>query len=325
MVAEIAAPSSVQEHLRRLDVRRDLAHVADLVELCFSETLDPEGRQYLNEMRRAAQTASMIRLAGSLIEETAYMPSGYVWEEAGQLVGNLSLIPINLQGKRGYMIANVATHPDYRGRGIATILTMTALNHARERSASGVWLQVRDDNPTAIHIYEMSGFIERLRRTNWYSGPTYELPPTPPGMRVINRQSRHWAAQRKWLTRLYPTDLTWNLPFDWNLFRPDLWGSLYRAFSLEFLRHWSVERNGELKGTLTWKHSSGFADSLWLAVPEPIDEQATGALFASVRPTIRRDQPLSLNFPAGIAVDILRKAGFYPQQTLIWMSIDLQR
>ena len=134
MMAEIVMSSSTGDHLRRLDMRRDLAKVADLVELCFFDTLDPEGRQYLNEMRRAAQSASMMRFATSLLDETAVLPSGYVWEEAGQLVGNLSLIPITVQRKRGYMIANVATHPDYRGRGIATALTVTALRHAQ-----GTW------------------------------------------------------------------------------------------------------------------------------------------------------------------------------------------
>lgn len=116
MMAEIAISSSTGEHLRRLDMRRDLAKVADLVELCFFDTLDPDGRQYLNEMRRAAQNASMMRFASSLIDKSPMLPSGYVWEEGGILVGNLSLIPITVKGKRGYMIANVATHPDYRAR-----------------------------------------------------------------------------------------------------------------------------------------------------------------------------------------------------------------
>jgi ribosomal protein S18 acetylase RimI-like enzyme len=320
MVAEIAIPSSAQEHLRRLDVRRDLARVADLVELCFSDTLDPEGRQYLNEMRRAAQTASVMRLASSLIDETPYLPSGYVWDEDGQLVGNLSLIPITVHGRRSYMIANVATHPNFRGRGIATALTVTALAYARERGVGSVWLQVRDDNPNAIHIYAANGFIERLRRTSWYSRPSYEPVSTSPNMRVINRQSHHWPLQREWLSRLYPPDLTWNLPFDWNLFRADLLGTFYRAFSLEFLRHWCVERSSDLKGVLSWKHSTGYTDSLWLAIPEQLDEEAVGALFTSARSAIRREQPLTLNFPAGVAADVLHLAGFYAHQTLIWME-----
>ncbi len=320
-MVEIAVPTSVEGHLRRLDVRRDLARVADLVELCFYDTLDPEGKQYLNDMRKAAQSASMMKLAGSLIEETAVMPSGYVWEEDGRLVGNLSLIPISVQGKRGYMIANVATHPDYRGRGIATALTQTALRHAEQHGTRVVWLQVREDNPSAIHIYLANGFAERFRRTSWYNLPSFPTVSFNQEMRVISRQARHWALQREWLSQTYPADLSWNLPFDWNSFRPDIWGTIYRSFMLEFPRHWSVERGGKLQGVFTWKHTTGMADPLWLAVPMPMDEEATLTLLLTARSAIRKEQPLSLNFPNNIAVEVLRQAGFYPQQTLIWMQL----
>ncbi len=319
MTAEIAIPSSAHKHLRRLDIRRDMTMVADLVELCFFDTLDPEGRQYLNEMRRAAQSASM-RFASSLIDESSLLPSGYVWEENGQLVGNLSLIPITVQRKKGYMIANVATHPDYRGRGIATALTITALKHAQEHNAGTVWLQVRDDNPSAIHIYATHGFVERMRRTNWYSGPSFPAISIPAGVSVTKRQSGHWSYQRKWLESNYPIDLTWNIPIDWNLFRPDALGTIYRAFSLEYLHHWSVERDGELKGMVSWKHMTGNTDTLWLAVPDHIDEEGILTLLITARTNIRKEQPLSLNFPAGSAVEVLQQAGFYSHQTLIWME-----
>jgi len=324
MTAEIALPISTREHLRRLDMRRDLAKVADLVELCFYDTLDPEGKQYLSDMRRAAQSASLLGWASNLIDESPMPPSGYVWEEDGRLVGNLSLIPISWQGKKGYMIANVATHPDYRGRGIATALTMTALQHAKEHNAASAWLQVREDNPSAVHIYEVTGFVERLRRTSWYSGPKNPEQNPPAGVKVSRRLPGHWKHQREWLNRIYPLELTWNIPFDWNLFRPDLWGKIYRALSLESLRHWSVEREGVLKGVLSWKHSSGFTDTIWLVTPEQVDQDATLVLIAKAREVIRITQPLSLNFPAGLAAEVLKLAGFYAHQTLIWMEYKFQ-
>jgi hypothetical protein len=81
-----------------------------------------------------------------------------------------------------------------------------------------------------------------------------------------------------------------------------------------------VERNGGLKGVLTWKHSIGYTDPLWLAMPEEMDEQAILGLLIKTRKLIRNVQPLSMNYPAGMAVDTLRQAGFYPHQTLIWME-----
>lgn len=325
MVAEIAVSPSARGHLRRLDMRRDLAKVADLVELCFSDTLDPEGRQYLNEMRKAAQAASFIGIASNLISDTTMPPSGYVWEEDDRLVGNLSLIPITVERKRAYMIANVATHPDYRGMGIATQLTLAALKHARINGAPTVWLQVRDDNASAIHIYISNGFVERLRRTSWYNGPSFPQRSISAGIAIINRQAHHWALQRQWLQHIYPKELSWNIPFDWNLFRPDIWGKLYRVFNISFLQHWSVECDGELKGVLSWKHAHGFTDSLWLAIPEQLDEQATLALLLKARSDIPAEQPLRLNLPVNLAVEELRKAGFYPHQTLVWMEHPISR
>lgn len=320
MVAEIALPTTTQGHLRRLDMRRDLAKVADLVELCFANTLDPEGKRYLDEMRKAAQSASLMGWASNLIEEAQMPPSGYVWEQEGRLVGNLSLIPISVHGKRGYMIANVATHPDFRGRGIAMALTVAALKYAGNHGAATVWLQVREDNPSAIHIYQVNGFIERLRQTSWYSGPLTSEQPALVGTRVTNRHPSHWRLQQEWLKRLYPSELTWHIPLDWNLFRPDTWGKIYRTLMLEFPRHWSVERNNALQGVLSWKHAHGFTDSLWLALPEQFDAEAVLALLLTARKAIHTEQPLCLNFPAGIATNTLRQAGFYPHQTLIWME-----
>jgi len=320
MVAEIAISTVAQGHLRRLDMRRDLGKVADLVELCFYDTLDPEGKQYLKEMRRAAQNPAFLGWASSMVDEAPMPPSGYVWEEDGRLVGNLSLIPISVQGKRGYTIANVATHPDYRGRGIGRMLTVTALEHARVHHAACAWLQVREDNPIAIHIYETCGFIERLRRTNWYSGPDFEEQPTGGDIRIGKRLSDQWPLQQAWLKRLYPPELDWHMPFDMNLFRPDIWGMLYRLLNLDFLQHWSVEKNGELKGVLTWRHTGGYTDTLWLALPNEIDEEASLALLTKSRAVIKRSQPLSMNCPAGTAINVLRQAGFYPHQTLIWME-----
>jgi ribosomal protein S18 acetylase RimI-like enzyme len=320
MVADIAIPATAQGHLRRLDMRRDLEKVADLVELCFFDTLDPEGKQYLKEMRRAAHNATLLGWASSMIDEAPMPPSGFVWEENGQLVGNLSLIPINLRGKRGYMIANVATHPEYRGRGIARVLTQTALDYSRRHNAISAWLQVRDDNPGAIHIYKTSGFTEFFRRTSWYSGPNIEEHTSQEGIKVGKRRSDQWTLQRDWLKRIYPSELEWNIPFDWNLFRMDIFGGIYRFFSLEYPQHWSVERQGELMGILTWKHSRGYSDPLWLAIPEEVDKEAILVLLSKARNHIRKVQPLSLNYPAGVAVDVLRQGGFYPHQTLIWMQ-----
>src|SRR5512133_238896 len=156
-------------HVRPLNVLRDLSAVADLIEICFSPTMDNDGQRYLSDMRRASRDDSFLHWA-SRMTETATLPlMGYVWEQDGKIVGNASLIPFRDKGKRVYLVANVATHPDYRRRGIGRALTEGVMKQARDKKAAAIWLHVRDDNLGAIKLYEELGFREIARRTTWYA------------------------------------------------------------------------------------------------------------------------------------------------------------
>lgn len=320
MAVDLALPAAATEHIRRISLRRDLEAVADLVELCFSDTLDLEGRNFLRSMRETARNARLIGWTDTITDHTPTPQTGLVWEEQGRLIGNVSLIPITVRGRRCYLIANVAVHPDYRGRRIGRLLTVAAMDFARSRHVPATWLQVREDNPAAIHIYRDLSFVERARRTTWRASE--EVPPLPdsPSLSLGGRRANHWPEQQQWLDYLYPTEFSWSLPLDRKLLRPDFWGFAYRFLSFDYPRQWAVQRRGELRGVLTWRHMNGYSDPLWLAVPQAVDEAALFALLVYARARIPRRQPTSLNLPAGLAKDALYRAGFHPAHTLIWME-----
>jgi ribosomal protein S18 acetylase RimI-like enzyme len=96
---------------------------------------------------------------------------GFGWEEDGHIVGNVNTALFRRRGKTIWVIANVAVHPGYRRRGIARTLVFQAMQHARERGAASIWLQVRDDNPGAIQLYAQLGFVTRSHRTIWMVEP----------------------------------------------------------------------------------------------------------------------------------------------------------
>lgn len=320
MAAELTFPSTAENHLRRLDARRDLEAVADLVELCFAETLDQDGRNYLRSMREAARSARLMSWTNAIQDQSPNPLTGIVWEEDGRLIGNTSLIPIMVEGRRSYLIANVAVHPDWRGRGIGRMLTARAMEFAHRRGLSEVWLQVRDDNAPAINIYTGLGFQERARRTAWsVAGEIPKVSP-PEGVSVGPRRAEHWAQQRLWLQQLYPPEFSWHFMLGWNSLRPGLLWSFYRFFAFDYPRQWAVTRRGALQGVLAWKHATGTSGSLWLAVPPQVDEEALLALLVYIRKRVPRPQPLTLNIPAGLADGALHTAGFFPHQTLIWME-----
>src|SRR5512147_2785560 len=168
-MSSITLPAKANEHpqVRSLNILRDLPTIADLIELCFSPTMDQDGQRYLSDMRRAGHDDKFLRWANHMAETTSLPLTGYVWEEDNKIIGNASLIPFRDQGKRIYLIANVATHPDHRRRGIGRALTERVMKQARDKRASAIWLHVRDDNPGAIKLYQELGFREMARRTTW--------------------------------------------------------------------------------------------------------------------------------------------------------------
>jgi ribosomal-protein-alanine N-acetyltransferase len=319
-LANLFIPPHAQDHLRPLDARRDLAAVADLVELCFADTLDPDGRAYLREIRHAARSAALLNWTTSLMEQSPFPYSGFVWEEEGQIVGNLSLIPFRKQGQRCYLIANVAVLPEYRNRGIGQALTETAIEYARSRGVSAAWLQVREDNPTAFRMYFRLGFLERIRRTTWYHSSEPREHIKFSGVEIVPRRAEFWPEQRNWLSQIYPAEYSWHLNLNWRLLPPGWRGRAYRFLNMDFPKQWAALRQGKLMGVLTWTHASSFSDSLWLAIPPEPDPIAVQLLLVHARQDCDSRKPLSLNLPAGLAYDAIRASGFYPQQTLIWME-----
>ena len=107
-MSSITLPVKANEHpqVRSLNILRDLPTVADLIELCFSPTMDQDGQRYLSDMRRASRDDKFLRWANHMTESTSLPLTGYVWEEDNKIVGNASLIPFRDQGKRIYLIAN---------------------------------------------------------------------------------------------------------------------------------------------------------------------------------------------------------------------------
>jgi len=215
--------------LRPLDPRRDFPEIVDLIALGFREEMDPLGQKLLAQMRRRAGYGifSQILWGGPLNLE------GFVWEEEGRIVGNLSLRRALPAWNEGRIIGNVVVHPEYRGRGIARALMQAAEATSRTEGARWMGLEVRADNDVARTLYMHMGFravseVEHLLHpgTPW---PTIESP------RAIWRRSQPldrllWAGlAEKTMSRLQAQVLE---------VRPDLYtfGGFERGLDMWFSR-----------------------------------------------------------------------------------------
>jgi ribosomal protein S18 acetylase RimI-like enzyme len=68
-----------------------------------------------------------------------------------------------LQGRRHFLLENLATHPDYRGKGLAAQLIKSTLQQADEQNML-VYLDTASDNK-AMGLYKKLGFEEEGRHT----------------------------------------------------------------------------------------------------------------------------------------------------------------
>lgn len=309
--------------MRLIVPKTDLHAVADLIEACFKDTMDADGRDYLRHLRQVADEENLSAWFQNSFQSNYPRVDGFVWEEHGKIIANLTLIPAFRAGKRVFLIANVAVDPEYRGRGIGKKLTERALLAIRERQGVEAWLHVRADNPIAYGMYLSLGFSEKARRTTWVKELEKETSDQGSSNWTVNR--RHgdtWPQQRAWLHDIYPDGVRWNLPYREDLFIPGVWQSFSRLLNGDVIEHWEIKQGNQLSGVITWQPTRHHYDLIWLS----LDLKQKDLILAEMLRRIPRlpipRKPLSLNFPTGIGSNDFRECGFTCQADLIWMQVE---
>ena len=325
-MSSVSVPVNSNDHpnIRPLNMFRDLSAVADLIELCFADTMDRDGQRYISDMRRASRDKSFLNWATSMTETASLPLTGFVWEEDKRIIGNASLIPFRDTGKRIYLVANIAVHPEYRRRGIARLLTQRAMRYGWSKKASALWLHVRDDNPGAIQLYTSLGFRGVTRRTNWVAKPDSLFPKPMTDLEIVMRHPRFWTQQRDWLRRLNPEALNWYHPININSLRPGIMNWFYLLFVDMHIKQWAAVHDDKLLAALAWTQTTGRSGSLIAATPPMQDdtEQAAEALtqlLIHARHVLSTHTKMSLEYPGGEMTEAFITAGFTERRTLLWM------
>jgi ribosomal protein S18 acetylase RimI-like enzyme len=175
--------------IRPLRPSRDLSGLADLIEEAFGPELSLGGEHILRELRFLGRLGplSLVLLAAS--SPVDGLLNGYVWEHEGKVVGNVTLSRPSGHARR-WQISNVAVLDGYRGRGIGRSLVETALDAIVQRNGHTAYLYVREDNATAVHLYESLGFRRVDRVTDLVlaaPGPADVRPAPNRDLRLLRR------------------------------------------------------------------------------------------------------------------------------------------
>lgn len=108
---------------------------------------------------------SVQMLLGDLQSEYTYYYGTY--DEKGTLIGYIGMWMTVDCGE----ITNVAVHPDYRRKGIASALIENLMKICIVNNLDFINLEVRESNSNAISLYEKYGFKEVGLRKNYYKNP----------------------------------------------------------------------------------------------------------------------------------------------------------
>jgi ribosomal protein S18 acetylase RimI-like enzyme len=310
--------------IRKLDIRFDQSAVADLIESSFGEHLDPDGLTYIKRIRQAAKDRKSIQWLQGSNEMLSYPLYGFVCEtDKGEIIGNLSLIPFERNGRWIYLIANVAVAENWRRKGIARKLTTTTLTHLSQQGVQTVWLQVRENNDSAVNLYKSFGFQEFSRRATWVksTGIGDDLGNKTREITIEKRKAKHWLQHAQLLHRTYPQDVAWNLSLHIREFAPGIFPSVKSAFLHTELQHFIAKRNNQVIGFATWQSRNLFSDSVWLAMYADHEGEATTPLLENLEKALRnKHRPITINYPANRNNEAFEASGYSLLNTLVWMK-----
>lgn len=335
MITTNILSDSASKHsgLRPVNLRTDLAPLADLIELVFSDSMDSNGRAAIREMRYMSRLGPGLELIGRLNDLAAGISMGYVWIEDERLVGNVSVYPANWPESLGsaWIIANVGVHPDYQRRGIARQLMEASLTMIRERKGQHAILQVNYDNQGAIRLYEQMHFIRERAFTTWWRSPlSTPVPPFDHDLYITRRRSSEWQAEYQLANRVRPNQqggIAWLKPTHPGAFRTTFLQGVQNFFSMSHKERLII-RTADQQGIAAalWIET-GLATSrnrLTLLV-DPAAAQPHGEALLNTAVQRYRSQPLVIEHPVDDEMTnaVLRRYRFIPNRTVWHMRLPI--
>ena len=91
----------------------------------------------------------------------------FVAEEEEKIYGYCGVVMVMDEGD----ITNVAVEASMRSQGIGKMLLNKLFEETANRGVKKIFLEVRESNESAIHLYEKMGFVVTGRRKNYYEVP----------------------------------------------------------------------------------------------------------------------------------------------------------
>ena len=218
----------------------------------FADELESSGQQIFENAAGSNRPRILWRLDPFLTKLTP----GFVWEEDGRIVGNVTLLPT--RQPRRFIVANVAIDSNHRRHGIARALMEVAQKEAARRGANEIRLQVAKENEAAKTLYKSLGYSTLGTVTTWsllssrYRGPNVELLPLSKWIDVREMPPARWRDAYRLDQMTQNADLYWPGPLARDEYRTSLFRRITDFLSGKHFEYWMVtDESNNLQGIAT--------------------------------------------------------------------------
>lgn len=188
--------------LQKMNLSQDMDELVKLFETCFAGELANRGGDFGKELQQARRILPLLSIVGRFSANFRHLFHGFVWRQNGRIAATVS---VQQQGndRSTWEIGAVATHPDFRRRGLARKLVSHAMDFAYANGAQTCVLYVLAENKPAYDLYLDLGFthydsiteykLEELPDVTAEPADGYTLRP----MKVAEWQTRYHIAQQE--------------------------------------------------------------------------------------------------------------------------------
>ncbi len=212
--------------LRNLSLPTDLKELGPMLAESFQypenpdwSVQDDERESLIEDINSLRRWWWIVQIAQVFSKKMRELLPGKVWIEDGKIAGAV------LYQRRGssdnWLIGTVATHPDYRRRGIARKLVEASMEDIKSKQAQSVVLDVIDANLPAYQLYTSLGFEHYSGNLDLEFTPTGVIPEPefPTEYRLVPTSYFDWEDRYQIMKRITPKNLQQYEPITEALFR----------------------------------------------------------------------------------------------------------
>jgi ribosomal protein S18 acetylase RimI-like enzyme len=212
--------------IRELRLPQDLEELAEMLPNSFQYPENPEWsvqedeRESLeNAIESLRKTWWIIRIGQVFIPAMRDILTGFVWEENGKIAGCAILQPRGQSSQ--WVIGTIATHPEYRRRGIARQLFAASLKLFHQKQATVAVLGVIDGNVPAYTLYQKMGLQTYSGHydVEFRASDVYFMPEIPEEFTLEKSSLFDWKPRYELSKRITPDHLQEYEPIETSRFR----------------------------------------------------------------------------------------------------------